>query len=195
MGANEVVSCLRFRGWQDRLAGRMEGAWMSQQDLGSLLADVKANRHWSFEAMSRACGGVPTGKRLFQLINSPLKNFPDPDTIRGLQRATGVSATEIVMAAARSLGLDVADSDPDALHIPGISNIPDSTREALLALAREVSGLVGGNFSEANEAREASEVGDEMLPRNWHSLAAYEGPKDHLDRESVWEKRGEEPQV
>ncbi|WP_138414762.1 hypothetical protein [Sinomonas gamaensis] len=155
---------------------------MSQQDLASLLADVKSARRWSFEAMSRACGGVPTGKRLFQLINSPLKNFPDPDTIRGLQRATGASATEIVMAAARSLGLDVSESDPDALHIPGISHAPDSTREALLALGREVSALVGDQKPEA-------------LPRDWHDLAAYEGPQDHLEREHAWNARGEEPQA
>lgn len=155
---------------------------MSQQDLASLLADVKSARRWSFEAMSRACGGVPTGKRLFQLINSPLKNFPDPDTIRGLQRATGASATEIVMAAARSLGLDVSDSDPDALHIPGISQAPDSTREALLALGREVSALVADQKPES-------------LPRDWHDLAAYEGPQDHLEREHAWNARGEEPQA
>lgn len=155
---------------------------MSQQDLASLLADVKAVRRWSYEAMSRACGGVPTGKRLFQLINSPLKNFPDPDTIRGLQRATGASVTEIVLAAARSLGLDVTSSDPDALHIPGISRAPDSTREALLALGREVSAIVG-------------EHDDEALPRDWHSLAAYEGPTEHLDRERAWQERGEEPQA
>lgn len=84
------------------------------------------------------------------------------------------------MAAARSLGLDVADSDPDALHIPGISSIPDSTREALLALGREVSALVGGNLGEVGEVSEAS---DEALPRNWNSLAADGGHKEHLDRE------------
>ncbi|MEA5454633.1 hypothetical protein SPF06_07855 [Sinomonas sp. JGH33] len=166
---------------------------MSQQDLGALLADVKAARGWSFEAMSRACGGVPTGKRLFQLVNSPLKNFPDPDTIRGLQRATGASTTEIVMAAARSLGLEVADTDPDALHVPGISHAPDPAREALLALGREVAALAeAASSSPVRSARGRRKPTD--LPSNWQDLAAYQGPEEHLRREDEWGARGEESQ-
>ncbi|WP_422936110.1 hypothetical protein [Sinomonas sp. P47F7] len=181
---------------------------MSQPDLGALLADVKAARGWSFEAMSRACGGVPTGKRLFQLINSPLKNFPDPDTIRGLQRATGASTTEIVMAAARSLGLDVAETDPDALHVPGISLASDTDREALLKIGRTLSEAAavvaaahGPSLSERNlqgeprrKARRGGAHQPTGLPENWKDLAAYQGPEDHLRRTDEWDARGEESQ-
>lgn len=174
---------------------------MSQPDLGALLAEVKEARGWSFEAMSRACGGVPTGKRLFQLINSPLKNFPDPDTIRGLQKATGASTTEIVMAAARSLGLDVAETDPDALHVPGISRAPDTSREALLRLGRELSELAAAVPADpprdAPARQRAARSGRRRtteLPENWQDLAAYQGPEEHIRREDEWDARGEESQ-
>ena len=180
---------------------------MSQPDLGTLLAEVKAARGWSFEAMSRACGGVPTGKRLFQLINSPLKNFPDPDTIRGLQRATGASTTEIVMAAARSLGLDVTETDPDALHVPGISLASDSGRNALLTIGRELadaaaevaaSGSSRGRKAQGGSAGRRSGRGTQRpatdLPDNWQDLAAYQGPEGHLRRADEWNSRGEESQ-
>jgi hypothetical protein len=187
-----------------------EGRVMSQPDLGALLADVKAARGWSFEAMSRACGGVPTGKRLFQLINSPLKNFPDPDTIRGLQRATGASTTEIVMAAARSLGLDVTETDPDALHVPGISGASDAARQALLEIGWELSTLSAqaaaaptpaapsATTRETAERKRPPRGGDRRrgteLPENWQDLAAYRGPEEHLRRADEWDARGEESQ-
>ena len=179
---------------------------MSQPDLGALLADVKAARGWSFEAMSRACGGVPTGKRLFQLINSPLKNFPDPDTIRGLQKATGASTTEIVMAAARSLGLDVAETDPDALHVPGISLASDAGRNALLTIGRELAeaatATAPGGSARGRKARREAERKPSRgvrrpapdLPDDWQDLAAYQGPEGHLRRADEWDARGEESQ-
>ncbi|MCH6470981.1 hypothetical protein [Sinomonas terrae] len=183
---------------------------MSQPDLGALLADAKAARGWSFEAMSRACGGVPTGKRLFQLINSPLKNFPDPDTIRGLQKATGASATELVMAAARSLGLDVTEADPDALHVPGISGASDTARQALLEIGWEISALSAQAAATPSAAapsratrepterkrppRGASRRHSTELPENWQDLAAYRGPEEHLRRADEWDARGEESQ-
>lgn len=116
---------------------------MNQPDLATLLANTKAREEWSYEAMSRACGGAPTGKRLFQLINAPLKNFPDPATIQALATGTGASITDIVMASARSLGLAVTDADPDALHIAGLSDLPASMREAIAAVGREASRLTG----------------------------------------------------
>jgi hypothetical protein len=37
------------------------------------------------------------------------------------------------------------------------------------------------------------QVGD-AFPKNWEELAAYTGPTGHKDRESEWNKRGEETQ-
>lgn len=116
---------------------------MTQPDLATLLANAKAALGLSYEALSAACGGSPSDKRLHQLINSPLKNFPDPSTIRALSRGTGVSVKELVMAAARSLDLHVPDADPDAVHIQGSSELPDSTQAAFIALGQELVKLNG----------------------------------------------------
>lgn len=114
---------------------------MTQPDLANLLADAKAALGLSYEALSAACGGAPSDKRLHQLINAPLKNFPDPSTIRSLSRGTGVSVKDIVMAAARSLDLAVPDSDPDAVHIQGSRDLPASTQAAFVAMGQELVKL------------------------------------------------------
>lgn len=114
---------------------------MTQPDLANLLADAKAALGLSYEALSAACGGAPSDKRLHQLINAPLKNFPDPSTIRSLSRGTGISVKDIVMAAARSLDLAVPDSDPDAVHIQGSRDLPASTQAAFVAMGQELVKL------------------------------------------------------
>ncbi|GHG60347.1 hypothetical protein GCM10012320_34900 [Sinomonas cellulolyticus] len=196
---------------------------MIQPDLATLLGNVKAKKEWSYEAMSRACGGAPSGKRLFQLITAPLKNFPDPETIQSLARGTGASITDIVMASARSLGLEVVDADPDSLHVPGLSDVPTSMREAIIAVGREASRLSGqahhAQDSRRQDATDELELQraarrrprkgqktdqpahppvadvDDELPENWQELAAYKGPTSHLERERYFDELGEAPQV
>jgi len=114
---------------------------MTQPDLATLLADAKAAAGLSYEALSAACGGTPSNKRLHQLINGPLKNFPDPSTIRALAKGTGASVKEIVLAAARSLDLAVPDSDPDSLHVEGANELPESAQTAFVALGHELVKL------------------------------------------------------
>jgi hypothetical protein len=107
-----------------------------EQTLAGLIADRKGTR--SYDRLSRDCGGVPTSKRLHQLATVTPKNFPDPDTIRGLAAGLGVTVTDIVMASARSLGLSVyTGNDPSALSIGGAGELPDSAKETLTTVARE----------------------------------------------------------
>lgn len=121
-----------------------------------MVSSVKEARGYTYDALAKACGGVPARQRLFQLINAPLKNFPDPETIRGLSLGTGYSVTDIIMAAARSLGLSVRDTDPDSVRISGLNALPASTREAYLHLGRELTGLANSQeqHDQAHPAQE-----------------------------------------
>ena len=54
--------------------------------LSELIIEYRGGR--SNVDLARDCGGTPSDKRLHQLVNQPMKNFPDPETIRGLARGT-----------------------------------------------------------------------------------------------------------
>lgn len=69
-------------------------------NLAALIADRKGTR--SYDRLAEDCGGTPSSGRLHQMATRPLKNFPDPDSIRGMANGLGVTVTDIVMAAARS---------------------------------------------------------------------------------------------
>jgi hypothetical protein len=107
----------------------------SEPDLASLILDAKGDR--SYERMSTDCGGLPTDKRLQQMATTPLKAFPDVATIRGLARGAGTTITAVVLAAARSLGLQVHTAeDPDALTIGGAGELRPDQKDAIRALVR-----------------------------------------------------------
>ncbi|WP_032402444.1 hypothetical protein [Rhodococcoides fascians] len=109
---------------------------IEERTLGELIADRKGTR--SYERLSTACGGTPTAKRLHQLATKPQRNFPDPPTIKGLAQGLGVSVTDVVMAAARMVGLSVGvGNDPHSLTLPNAGELPASAREAIESVTRE----------------------------------------------------------
>lgn len=115
---------------------------MKELDLGRLLNTARRGGEISYDRLSKACGGTPTGKRLHQLENGPLKNFPDPETIKSLSMGTGFSVTEILFACARSLKLPVQADDPDSIRIHGLSTAPARFTELFRELGREIVSLV-----------------------------------------------------
>lgn len=104
--------------------------------LATLVLDHKGDR--SYERLSKDCGGEPTGKRLQQIATTPIKTFPDAETIQGIAQGLGVSVTDVVLASARSLGLEVrTDPGPAAVQLdPDIA--VEETRHAVLAVVRAV---------------------------------------------------------
>ncbi|MCD4853628.1 hypothetical protein LN996_22665 [Arthrobacter sp. AK01] len=191
----------------------------SNQDLATLVSSAKEAKGYSYDSFAKACGGVPARQRLFQLINDPLKNFPDPATIKGLARGTGYTVTEIIMASARSLGLDVSDTEPDSVYVAGLHTLPASTREAFLQLGREIGVLATnqephveaipeiepptdiGSAGKRRDARPGQKTGSRApddgnipLPDNWQDLAAGAPHESQVRRDREWTERGEESQ-
>ncbi|TGY79443.1 hypothetical protein, partial [Cellulomonas shaoxiangyii] len=113
---------------------------MNAPDLAALIADAKGDR--SYDQLSRAAGGKPTAERLQQLATGEMKTFPGPATIEALARGLGVTVTEVVTAACRSLGIEVHYGDtPGALTIPGAGNLPASARRAIEDVAAQMLAL------------------------------------------------------
>lgn len=127
---------------------------MTATDLATLIAARKGTR--SYDRLSADCGGVPTAARLHQLATKPLKNFPDVTTVRGLAAGLGSTATEIVAASAVSVGLELHfGHDPSALVLGGAADLPDSARESISSVVREMMKLHQvSTKDEAGEDRE-----------------------------------------
>lgn len=131
--------------------------------LGQLINAGRRGGEVSYERLSKACGGAPSAKRLHQLENSPLKNFPDPDTIRNLSRGTGFSVTEVIFAAARSLGLPVSTDDPDTIRIYGISQAPERVTRLIQDLGREIAELAADQTTSQDQLDLAAHQGDKHV--------------------------------
>lgn len=93
---------------------------MEGMDLAALIAAHQGDR--SYDRLSRDCGGIPTGQRLHQLATSQIKDYPAAPTIRGLARGLSVSQTTVVLACARSLGLEVRSGEDQGVDLEGLTS-------------------------------------------------------------------------
>lgn len=134
-----------------------EGRYMpNEPDLRRLLLDAKGDR--SYRQFAADCGGLPTEKRIQQIANgTELKAFPDKESIEGIARGTGVTVTAVILAAARSLGLEVhSGDDPDAMILAGANTLRPDQKAALHALAR--------SFQQSNEEQRRELVAATLTP-------------------------------
>lgn len=117
---------------------------MQEITLGDLIESSRHRRgekSLSYAELAKLCGGKPTAARLQQYVTGDLKNFPDPDSIRGLAKGTRTTPREIVLASARSLGLHIETETEDLLLIQGSSTLPASALESLKSIGRELVNL------------------------------------------------------
>lgn len=139
--------------------------------LEALILNHKGDR--SFDDLSRACGGSPTGKRLHQMVSRPMKNFPDPDTIKNLARGLNVSPTEIVLATARSLGIRVGPTDDTALVLHEAGTLPLDRQQLLISVSR---AFLEGNEAMAQQQQQQEESDAPEDPtQDMLGLAAHKG--------------------
>lgn len=153
---------------------------MQGQTLADLIeaARYQGGKPLSYESLSKNCGGKPSAQRLQQYVTSDLKNFPDPDTIHGLRRGTGQSVQSIIHAAARSLGLIVADNDPDSLVVAGVSKLSPSSVESLRTIARELVTLT-------SEVHNANQDKPQANPPGYRTLRAVGSSRDAVQEQKI----------
>jgi len=109
---------------------------------GMTLAElIQARRSGrSYENLAHDSGNRPKLSAWQQWGNgSPRTLLPEPDSIRGIALALGVSHTDVLLAAARSVGLVVAADDPSELRIAGAGLLPEFAQDTLLMMARTLA--------------------------------------------------------
>lgn len=95
----------------------------------------------SYAELERDCGGSPSKGRLQQMVKQPIKNFPDPPTVRALAQGLKVAQSAVVLAAAESLGLDVRTARPRVVELMPADADQLNERQAA-AVAHLVSTIV-----------------------------------------------------
>jgi len=108
-------------------------------NLSQLIGVHRAGR--SYNELERDCGGKPSAARLQQLGTQPMKNFPDPPTVRALAQGLRVSEVAVVLAAAESLDLDVSSSMPRLLQMLP-STASEMSEQQVAAVARLIDSFM-----------------------------------------------------
>ncbi len=110
-------------------------------DLAELIRRRLDENGWDYTDMAAAIGDQLTKKRLEQLGGGRrTKEFPEPRTLILIAQALEVPPATVVLAAARSVGID-ARTDADELAEllpPGTHRLPGRIRVAVAALIRAV---------------------------------------------------------
>lgn len=95
------------------------------------------------ELLERAEGlGAPSKLSTWQQWSDPSlerKLLPDPMTLRAFSRGLGLSETEVLLAAARQVGMDVGEGNAVDLVLPGMAHLPPEDRNVLASLAAVLS--------------------------------------------------------
>lgn len=106
---------------------------------GELVRTAKGTR--TNKEMARDMGGIITASRLQQYATGRIKAFPDPETINALAMAAGMSARDVTLAAASSLGVKTTPDPVADLVLWGAGTLPDTSKELLRSMASEMLTL------------------------------------------------------
>ncbi|WP_336794238.1 hypothetical protein [Gordonia malaquae] len=116
-----------------------------ERTLADLVQQQKAARGLSYRMLQERAGDVITAARWQQLgTGTRLKEFPEPATLEAMATALDVHITEVVLAAARSIGLNVtrgATSDLAAMLPPSAASLTVEQRDAVLTLVRSITAM------------------------------------------------------
>lgn len=111
---------------------------MTGPTLAGLILAAKGDR--SFRELKDRADGMGHHSTLssWQQWASPefeRKLLPDPVTVRAFAAGLGVSETEVLLAAARQVGLDVGEGNQSDLVLPGAGGLAPEDRNVLASLA------------------------------------------------------------
>lgn len=111
--------------------------------LDQLISEQKSLRGYSYADLETRAKGVIRRQRWQQLgTGVRIKEFPEPATIEAMATALDVDVAVVVLAAARSIGLDVkrgAQSDLAARLPYSANRLSDVQRDAIVTLVRSIT--------------------------------------------------------
>jgi hypothetical protein len=106
------------------------------------------DRGWSYSDLERASGRALTRGRWQQLGSGvPPRKFPDPGSLTVIAEVLEIDVATVVLAAARSLGLDVGRRGTDMAHLLPVQTdrISERMRAAILTLIRSAVAEAPGD--------------------------------------------------
>jgi hypothetical protein len=107
--------------------------------LGELILTGMHERGWSYSDLERASDRALTRGRWQQLGSGvPQRKFPEPGSLTVIAQVLEVDMTTVVLAAARSLGLEVGRRGAELAHLLPVhtDRISERMRDAILTLIR-----------------------------------------------------------
>jgi hypothetical protein len=105
----------------------------------------------SYETISKRAGGVPKARALQSIVKDGFTRMPSPETFAGLSKAFSISPRELVLAAARTLGIDVGDDKDADLVLWGAGRLPQESQDILRNTAGEFMNWMDGSRSKPVE--------------------------------------------
>jgi hypothetical protein len=147
-------------------------------DLHDLVRTSMQARGWSYSDLQRASGGALTRGRWQQLGSGvPQRKFPDPASLTIIAEVLQVDITTVVLAAARSVGLDVNRQGAELSRLlpERTELLPGRMRDAILTLIRAAVAEADADRS-AEVARPGSGLRLEWPKRAIPSEADLEQP-------------------
>lgn len=173
----------------DAARPRRKARTMTQKHQGptfqALVLKLKGDR--SYETVAKAAGGFPNAKSLQRIVKDGFTRMPTPETFSGLSRALNVSQRDLVLAAARTLGIDIEDENPNDLQLIGAKRLPQESQELLIGMSREMQAWMDGvrDAGPGPVAEVAESAADHSLDNvhqlpvpAWGSMAADSGDSD-----------------
>jgi hypothetical protein len=104
------------------------------------LVRTRTDEHgWSYSDLERRSGRSLSRGRWQQLGSGvPQRKFPDPTSLEIIAAVLDVDVTTVVLAAARTVGLDTRQQGSGLAHLlpPGTDRLSTRTRDALLTVIR-----------------------------------------------------------
>ncbi|MGO4297136.1 hypothetical protein [Glutamicibacter sp. MCAF14] len=123
------------------------------ENFQQLVLRLKADK--SYDTIEKLAGGAPTSRSLQKLATKGFTRMPDPETFQGLSRALNVSQRDLVLAAARTLGIYIEAENPSDLTLIGAGRLPNESQELLRSTSRELQRWM--DRSQAEDARKGYE--------------------------------------
>ena len=154
----------------------------------------------SYEAISKRAGGVPKARALQSIVRDGFTRMPTPETFAGLAKAFSISPRELVLAAARTMGIDVGDDRDSDLVLWGAGRLPQESQDVLRNTAGELMNWMDGSRRKPEESdnnnvvRLPTRKAENATP-DFGSMAAMTEAESEGKREAARAaRRGEESQ-
>ena len=149
----------------------------SPANLQQLILNNKRDR--TYEQLSKDSGNVATKSTIQRLATQTIKDMPTTAVMKGLARSLRVRLSEVVEAAAVSVGLNLSAQAEKDLVILGGRTLPTESQQLLMSMAENMlwwnEQLQLANASAEHEPEDANI--HHMFPEDETRLAADAGDK------------------